>query len=320
MGPGCRGTFAIEVHSANADDFIDCLLGVLKRSNFRRLSVFGEVDENGVNDTFNILNDLATLAVGLGLSFSKVLLLPPNLIEAYKKDVTSKEYAPFLAEQLTEKEKAKKAKPWVLSIPPQTLANLLNTLLKRQINTTSEGSAEFTNRLQAQAILNIMEWLSNDKTNQNEHGPFASQRQWKEALIEMADLHAGADKPQQWEAFRESWYKIARFIYQSIFITQHNTSRDELIGIRNNFNKFSSLLCGRMVLTSYTKTVNTRRLGPVTNTEYRAYARSVVANASSRGEEIKFNNDKKDEDNSHIRLVPEENEKIIDWSLKDVGL
>jgi hypothetical protein len=80
------------------------------------------------------------------------------------------------------------------------------------------------------------------------------------------------------------------------------------------------VLCGRMIMTSYTKTENTRRLGPVTNTEYRAYARLVVANASSRGEEIKFNDDKNDEDNNHIRLVPEENEKIIDWSLKDVGL
>ncbi|OOF25988.1 LysM peptidoglycan-binding domain-containing protein [Salinivibrio sp. IB872] len=312
MGPGCRGTFAIEVHSANADDFIDCLLGVLKRSNFRRLSVFGEVDENGVNDTFNILNDLATLAVGLGLSFSKVLLLPPNLIEAYKKDVTSKEYAPFLAKQLTDDRSVQSSKKWILNIPTSSLSNLLNALLKQQTTATSEGSAKSTNQRQAQAILNIMSWLSNDQTNQNEHGPFASQRQWKEALIEMADLHAGADKPQQWEAFRKSWYKIA------IFVVRATAGGRSVSMMRNSFDESSKALCNTMVLTNYTKTDNTRRLGPVANIEYRAYARSVVANASiRRAEEIKIKND---EGNNYIKLVPEENEKIIDWSLKDVGL
>ncbi|OOE35461.1 hypothetical protein BZG05_05355 [Salinivibrio kushneri] len=320
VGGGCKGTLGIELNAINSDDFIYCLLGVLKQSNFRRLSVFGDVDENGINDDFNTLNDIATIAIGLGLSFSKVLLMPPNLWASYKKNVISKEYAPLLAKRLTEDEYISQSRSWVIKLPANTLGNLLKALLIRQIEDTSEGSAKSTNQRQAQAILNIMSWLSHDKTNQDEHGPYASQRQWKEALIEMADLHAGADKPQQWEAFRESWYKIARFIHRTLLVTGTIQQIDLSKKIRNDFDQASKILCGRMVLTSYTNTVNTLRLGPVTNAEYRAYARSVVANASSRGEEIKFNEDKNDEDNNYIKLVPEENEKIIDWSLKDVGL
>ncbi|WP_244249488.1 LysM peptidoglycan-binding domain-containing protein, partial [Vibrio fluvialis] len=94
VGPGCTGKVAINLDANAADEFIGCLLGVLKQSHFRRLAIFGEADADGINDSFNELNSLMTLAFGLGLGVAQVLLMPATALTDYKQQVLSQEYAP----------------------------------------------------------------------------------------------------------------------------------------------------------------------------------------------------------------------------------
>lgn len=95
VGPGCTGKVAINIDANAADEFIGCLLGVLKQSHFRRLAIFGEADANGINDSFNELNSLMTLVLGMGLSVAQVSLMPVTALAGYKQQVLSQEYAPF---------------------------------------------------------------------------------------------------------------------------------------------------------------------------------------------------------------------------------
>ncbi|ENM3922542.1 LysM domain-containing protein, partial [Vibrio cholerae] len=161
VGPGCTGKVAINIDANAADEFIGCLLGVLKQSHFRRLAIFGEADANGINDSFNELNSLMTLALGMGLSLAQVSLMPVTALAAYKQQVLSREYAPVLARFITttRKERAAATRLWIVTLPPETLCNILSSLVQGQSRTKQEA-----NQLQAQAIVQIMQWLSADKS------------------------------------------------------------------------------------------------------------------------------------------------------------
>ncbi|WP_244248741.1 hypothetical protein, partial [Vibrio fluvialis] len=65
---------------------------------------------------------------------------------------------------------------------------------------------------QAQAIVQIMQWLSADKSV----GEEANQRQWKETLIAMGKLPAGKkDHQVEWQTYQSQWLRLARFVKAS---------------------------------------------------------------------------------------------------------
>ncbi|MGF1911826.1 LysM peptidoglycan-binding domain-containing protein [Vibrio kasasachensis] len=241
FGPGCQGKTEIVVDTERLDDFLDCLLGVLKQSNFRKLSVFGEADKNGVNNDFELLNDILTIGFAMGLSASKVLLMPFSVWQDYKSEALRKEYAPFLAVNINveKKSESEKVRQWVVKLPPETLANLLTALCKKQTSSHLDGrgkrvSAEEANVSQAQAIVNIMKWLATDQNDDD----ITNQRQWKETLIMMADLPKGRkDYPAEWKGYREQWFNLAYFV---------KTAKDD--DLKQVFSNLSRILCKNMVL------------------------------------------------------------------------
>ncbi|HHY0626844.1 TPA: LysM domain-containing protein, partial [Vibrio parahaemolyticus] len=120
---------------------------------------------------------------------------------------------------------------WVEKLPPETLCNLLNCLVQHQ-----DSSDE--NYKQAQAIVQVMQWLADDDKEQGE----AKQRQWKEALIAMGNLPKGEKNyPLEWQTYKEQWFRLASFVKE--FGGQYNNV------LENLFNRSSKKLCGNMVLT-----------------------------------------------------------------------
>ena len=75
----------IIINALAADEFIGCLLSLLKQSNFSRLDAFGGVDENGVNHSFELLNDMLTLALALGITIADVVLIPIEVFSTLKR-------------------------------------------------------------------------------------------------------------------------------------------------------------------------------------------------------------------------------------------
>lgn len=256
VGPGCTGKVAINLDANAADEFIGCLLGVLKQSHFRRLAIFGEADADGINDSFNELNSLMTLAFGLGLGVAQVLLMPATALTDYKQQVLSQEYAPFLAERITDTKRSDIMRKWTVTLPPETLCNILSSLVQDQSRTKQEA-----NQLQAQAIVQIMQWLAADKSV----GEEANQRQWKETLIAMGKLPAGKkDHQVEWQTYQSQWLRLARFVKASDF-----SERKE---ISNDFDRASETLCKNMVLTRYDESFQSGLLAGIPKpTQYCAY-------------------------------------------------
>ncbi|EGU43679.1 hypothetical protein VII00023_00425, partial [Vibrio ichthyoenteri ATCC 700023] len=177
------------------------------------------------------------------LSASKALLIPFNVWQDYKKEALSKEYAPFLARNINEeddKRKSEKVRQWVVKLPPETLSNLLTALSQKQYNTRFDGEgrpirAATDNQNQAAAIVKIMQWLATDVSESDE----INQRQWKEALIAMADLPKySKDYSAEWDGYKQQWFKLAAFI--------KNTENNKVI---IGFTQYSKQLCANMVLT-----------------------------------------------------------------------
>ncbi|WP_038219563.1 LysM peptidoglycan-binding domain-containing protein [Vibrio sp. N418] len=311
FGPGCQGKTEIVVDTERLDEFLDCLLGVLKKSNFRRLSVFGEADENGVNDDFELLNDILTIATGLGLSASKALLIPFNVWQDYKKEALSKEYAPFLARNINEeddKRKSEKVRQWVVKLPPETLSNLLTALSQKQYNTRFDGEgrpirAATDNQNQAAAIVKIMQWLATDVSESDE----INQRQWKEALIAMANLPKySKDYSAEWDGYKQQWFKLAAFI--------KNTENNKVI---IGFTQYSKQLCANMVLTKQKSYTATGIIGGVERYEYATYPTRCVPNASLGQGTLAIVSRQTDLATNRWHLE-QTNEIIINWSLDEI--
>ncbi|NMT19008.1 hypothetical protein HKA99_32190, partial [Vibrio parahaemolyticus] len=68
VGSGGSGKMAIALDSEATDTFLHHLLSLLKRKEFRRLEVFGKVDQNGENASYALLNDVMTVAIATGLT------------------------------------------------------------------------------------------------------------------------------------------------------------------------------------------------------------------------------------------------------------
>lgn len=225
MGTGCSGKVAIEVHPLNADRFISCLLNILQESNFSKLALFGETDEKGLNPDFVILNDYLTLGMLLGLSFGKVLLLPAVMWDDFKNKELRGKYAPQFARRIVDVKNRSKMQPWVLELPPETLANLFNCLLSKQKNSDN-------NTQQANAIILIMNWLANADVVRNEV--------FVRALIKMSGDNLA--KSQGIEALGKNWMSIARLVDE--FVLDLDTKR--------SFNPYSEKLLEGYVLTTTT--------------------------------------------------------------------
>ncbi len=235
---------AFSLNSDHLDEFVDCLLGVLKLSHFRRLELFGEVDNKGLNTTFAQLNDILTVAVAMKLTVSKILLMPKSSWSEYKDSVISREYAPLLSRRLTASDysvlkerlaEQYKMGRWVVKLPPETICNFLNCLLKEQ----SQASK---NQQQAEAIVLIMQWLAEDPTESE----IINQRQWKETLIKMAGLPAGEkDYDREWQAYKEQWFRLAEFV--------NRFDKSKYRDLVKEFDDHSALLCKNMVLLQYSE-------------------------------------------------------------------
>lgn len=296
VGPGCTGKVAINIDANAADEFIGCLLGVLKQSHFRRLAIFGEADANGINDSFNELNSLMTLALGMGLSLAQVSLMPVTALAGYKQQVLSREYAPFLARRITDTDKTEVMRQWIVTLPPETLCNILSSLVQGQSRTKQKA-----NQLQAQAIVQIMQWLSADKSV----GEEANQRQWKETLIAMGKLPAGKkDHQVEWQTYQAQWLRLARFVKEF-----GSAERGRLIRL---FDQESKMLCKNMLLTRYDESFQSGLLvGIPKPTQYFAYPIGLVQNPVV-GQKVQI----WQETESHLELV-KKNETIINWSIHE---
>ncbi|MDF9401573.1 LysM domain-containing protein [Vibrio sp. 1180_3] len=296
VGPGCSGKVAINLDANAADEFIGCLLGVLKQSHFRRLAIFGEADANGVNESFNELNDLMTLAVGLGLNLAQVLLMPVTALAGYKQQVLSQEYAPFLAERITDTKRSAIMRQWIVTLPPETLCNILSCLVQGQSRTKQEA-----NQLQAQAIVQIMQWLAADESI----GEEANQRQWKETLIAMGKLPEGKkDHKVEWQTYQAQWLNLARFV--------KSISNQDLM---DYFDQSSKKLCKNMVLTRYDESYQSGLLvGIKKPTQYYAYPIDLVQNpvVGQKAQVIKETGLAP----NHYDIV-QTDEIIINWSIYD---
>ncbi|EKO3497878.1 LysM peptidoglycan-binding domain-containing protein [Vibrio fluvialis] len=307
VGPGCTGKVAINLDANAADEFIGCLLGVLKQSHFRRLAIFGEADADGINDSFNELNSLMTLAFGLGLGLAQVLLMPATALTDYKQQVLSQEYAPLLAGRVLDSEKQTVTQRWVVALPPETLSNLFLSLIQKQTSSRRDSNglviatAEQGNERQVQAIVQIMQWLSADKSV----GEEANQRQWKETLIAMGKLPAGKkDHQVEWQTYQAQWLRLARFVKASDF------SKDQKIS--NDFDEASKTLCKNMVLTRYDESFQSGLLAGIPKpTQYFAYPIGLVQNPVV-GQKVQIWL----ETESHCELV-KKNEIIISWSIHE---
>ncbi|EMC0409868.1 LysM peptidoglycan-binding domain-containing protein [Vibrio fluvialis] len=293
VGPGCTGKVAINLDANAADEFIGCLLGVLKQSHFRRLAIFGEADADGINDSFNELNSLMTLAFGLGLGLAQVLLMPATALTDYKQQVLSQEYAPFLAERITDTKRSEIMRKWTVTLPPETLCNILSSLVQGQSRTKQEA-----NQLQAQAIVQIMQWLTADTSV----GEEANQRQWKETLIAMGKLPAGKkDHQVEWQTYQAQWLRLARFV-------KSRSNKD----LMDYFDQYSKILCKNMVLTRYDESFQSGLLAGIPKpTQYFAYPISMVQNPVV-GQKVQIWL----ETESQSELV-KKNETIINWSIHE---
>lgn len=304
VGPGCSGKVAINLDAYAADEFIGCLLGVLKQSHFRRLAIFGEADANGVNDTFNELNDLMTLAVGLGLNLAQVLLMPVTVLADYKQQVLSQEYAPFLARRMFSDDPLiiNQTKKWITQLPPETLSNLFISLVQKQSRGTERFTALENNLKQAEAIVQIMQWLAADESI----GEEANQRQWKETLIAMGKLPAGKkDHQAEWQAYQAQWLNLARFV------KEFDVDIKKILS--DNFDKASKTLCKNMVLTRYDESYQSGLLvGIKKPTQYYAYPIDLVQNpvVGQKAQVIKETGLAP----NHYDLV-QTDEIIINWSI-----
>lgn len=295
VGPGCTGKVAINLDANAVDEFIGCLLGVLKQSHFRRLAIFGEADANGVNDSFNELNSLMTIGLALGLPLAQVLLIPVTALASYKQQVLSQEYAPFLAKRINTVNQIEKERMrvWLTKLPPETLCNILGSLTQRQSRTEHE-----VNQLQAQAIVQIMQWLVADESVDEE----ANQRQWKETLIAMGKLPAGKkDHQVEWETYQAQWLNLARFV--------KNISNQDLM---DYFDQSSKKLCKNMVLTRYDDSYQGGLLvGIKKPTQYYAYPNDLVFNPVV-GQKVQVWLE-----TEFLCEIVKKNEIIINWSIHD---
>ncbi|MDQ2163556.1 MULTISPECIES: LysM peptidoglycan-binding domain-containing protein [Vibrio] len=307
VGPGCTGKVAINLDANAVDEFIGCLLGVLKQSHFRRLAIFGEADANGVNDSFNELNSLMTIAVGLGLNLAQVLLMPVTVLADYKQQVLSKEYAPLLANSILDSEKQAVTQRWVMALPPETLSNLFTSLIQKQTSSRRDSNgvviatADKDNESQVQAIVQIMQWLAADKSV----GEEANQRQWKETLIAMGKLPAGKkDHKVEWQTYQAQWLNLARFV------KAYDLNIKKILS--DNFNKASKTLCKNMVLTRYDESYQGGLLvGIKKPTQYYAYPNDLVFKPVV-GQKVQVWLE-----TEFLCEIVKKNEIIINWSIYD---
>ncbi|MDA0385194.1 LysM peptidoglycan-binding domain-containing protein [Vibrio owensii] len=308
LGPGCSGKVAIALDAEATDALLLRMFSLLKRSEFRRLEYFGEVDEHGRNESFELLNDVVTIAVATGLTVSSALLIPVELWGNYKKRALSDKYAPAIARRINVGDDdflKRRMQAWVTKLPPETLSNLLNCLLMRQLS--SDANYE-----QAQAIVQIMQWLANDHSESTE----TNQRQWKEALIAMGDLpKEEKDHPLEWLTYKKQWFRLASFVKD--FDERYTDT------LKNAFNRASKTLCGNMVLTrteEYRRQSSAFSFGVETSeyeaSQYTAYPVSVTFGNDKIGNKARLLvNAEQSLTSGGYKQTEEE---IVEWSIADV--
>ncbi|EIO4563425.1 LysM peptidoglycan-binding domain-containing protein [Vibrio parahaemolyticus] len=303
IGEGCAGKMAISLDAAATDTLLHHVFSLLKRSEFRRLSVFGEVDEHGRNESFELLNDLMTVVVATGLTVGSALLIPVTLWSDFKTQALSKKYAPAVAKRINigdDEFIQRRMQNWVEKLPPETLCNLLSCLLQPQ-------SSADTNHNQAQAIVQIMQWLANDHQDSLD----VKQRQWKEALIAMGNLPKGEKNyTLEWETYKVQWFRLASFV--------ESTGNHKLMV---DFSRSSQQLCGNMVLTKAAVAHDVSRSFGVTTSDYvasqyAAYPVSSVANAHHIGQHAIVAVET-GLGSGHWQLKQTE-ETMMEWSITDV--
>lgn len=309
VGPGGSGKMAIALDSEATDTFVHHLLSLLKRKEFRRLEVFGDVDQNGDNVSYALLNDVITVAIATGLTIGSALLIPTEMLQNFKKQALSKDYTPAIAKRIGDNKEGnvERMRRWVEKLPPETLCNLLNCLVQHQ-NSSDD------NYKQAQAIVQVMKWLADDNKEQGE----TKQRQWKEALIAMGNLPKGEKNyPLEWQTYKEQWFKLASFV------KEFGATQGGLTSLNQDFDDASGSLCGNMVLTKeceYRRESTSFVFGVKTReyvaSRYAAYPINSVANGLHIGEKAMIVLET-GRGLHHWQLTQIE-EEIIEWSITNV--
>lgn len=228
------------------------------------------------------------------------LLIPVTLWSEFKTQALSKQYAPAVARRINLPAYQKVTQPWAEKLPPETLCNLLNCLLQPQ-------SSADTNHNQAQAIVQIMQWLANDHQDSLD----VKQRQWKEALIAMGNLPKGEKNyALEWETYKVQWFRLASFV--------ESTGNHKLMV---DFSRSSQQLCGNMVLSKAAVAHDvSRSFGAITSdyvaSQYSAYPVSSVANAHHIGQHAIVAVET-GLGSGHWQLKQTE-ETMMEWSIADV--
>jgi hypothetical protein len=219
-GPGFSGKFSVTLSPVLLDRFLDSLLRVLKESGFRYVEVFGELDENGKNRDFELLNERLTTAMALGIGFADVMLLPTVAYDSYKKDVLRDDFGPLIASHIVGRDNpsldnAESRMKWVRNLPPETLANLLSSLSSIEEAPWIYESSDDADRrkldetTKVKAIATVLSWISPKALSERN----ARCRQFEETLIRMGgDLEEVSQPGAQWQRFAESWKNIEGFI------------------------------------------------------------------------------------------------------------
>lgn len=170
------------------------------------------------------------------------------------------------------------------------------------------------NYKQAQAIVQVMQWLADDDNEQGE----AKQRQWKEALIAMGSLPKGEKNyPLEWQTYKEQWFRLASFV------KEFGARQGGLTSFNKDFDDASDSLCGNMVLTKvsdYRRESTGFVFGVKTSeyvaSQYAAYPINSVANGQHVGEKAMIALETS-RGQHHWQLTQTE-EEITQWSIANV--
>ena len=266
-GPGVSGSWSVSLNAIVADRFLGCLLAILNESGFRYVSVLGNLDENGENPAFALLNTYLTASLLMRVTLAHVLLLPVVELEKFNKGSMRSKYSAQVAEHLLEWEKKQSkgdGRLWVNHLPPEVLANLFNCLLSKTKKPFwgSESTTELTKRItgeinKAAAIALIFKWMAPEEGSDKKE-VFNCTQQFEKTLFLMGGYaETAASYGIKWERFASSYAKIEQFIgFAQSYANKYEESmpayKKNITESKGNINKFLSLLASNMQGYRYT--------------------------------------------------------------------
>ncbi|CCO45930.1 conserved hypothetical protein [Vibrio nigripulchritudo SOn1] len=168
FGLGVGGKLSAEINLFVIEDFISELLEIMQKRNFSRFEFFDEDENSDGLNAFGALNTYLTVAAAFGLTITQVMLLPISIIKSMEKKATSRENAHLVANFILSENNKTKNSAWIINMPSETLAKLLNVLITYTpipdiaiLDYQKENRDEIARRNQSQrkGIIRILEWL-----------------------------------------------------------------------------------------------------------------------------------------------------------------